>query len=158
MSQQRSKYVFTGIARVVLNVCYSNVMIEEKISKQLFFISWWRSELFFLVLHVNVIFIFIPNQTKWNGKNKGLCSSHCCMWSGFLVTPAGPCGMRLLIGWRPTRERSLRNSGLARHWWPPVDKHSITSERTRHTNALCWWEQSLTYEGKQTWLTLGGYD
>lgn len=46
--------------------------------------------------------------------------------------------LRVLISWQHTRECSLGNSGLACHWWPPVDKHSSTSDVEPYAAAPCW--------------------
>lgn len=57
------------------------------------------------------------------------------MHSGTVGAFSVPCegtvglfGQRVLISWQHTRECSLGNGGLACHWWPPVEKHRITSE------------------------------
>lgn len=78
-----------------------------------------------LAPHYRVFCFTAGNVWKW----KFLCS---------LRLSAGPSGVRVVIGWPPTRERSLRNGRLARHWRPPVDKDGITSDRARLAAALCW--------------------
>lgn len=57
-----------------------------------------------------------------------------------------------------TRECSLGNSGLAGHWWPPVDKHIIKSQEEFNSAAPFWAQTkgttSITGWGNKTgWFT-----
>lgn len=52
----------------------------------------------------------------------------------------GPSGRCVLIrpGRLRTRERGLGDGRLARHWRPPADKHTTTSDGKQHAAAPCW--------------------